>query len=286
MLTLLSGIALFFIGILTGLLPGLFGGGGGVITNPLIWYIFSHTDFSPQIVVHLTFGTTVASLSIMAIAGSIVHFRHGNIWWEVIPPLIAGGMFGSLLGSSVAAYSPGEILKAFFGFLQLAVAFLMIKDIKYNSVTEKPVKKWYYVMIAGLSLGFVGSYMGTGGGGIAVPLMVLLLRYPMDKTAGISCTMVAFNTMAATTGYVYHGWGNKDLPPYSFGYVHLISLLILISSGVLFAIIGASRVKKVKSHILKKLFGLILIISGTQLVYANISFIIEEFKELIAFILF
>lgn len=286
MLSFVSGVALFFIGILTGLFSGLFGGGGGIITNPLIWNVFSHTDFSPLVAVHLTFGTTVASMMIMAIAGSVVHFRHGNIWWEVVFPLVIGGLLGALTGSSLACYSPGELLKAFFGFLQLAVAILMIKDVKLNSSSEEPVKEWYYVMLSGLFVGFIGSYMGIGGGAIAVPLMVLLLRYPMDKTAGISCTMIAFNTTAATIGYVYYGWGNEHLPSYSLGYVHLISLLILISSGILFAIIGASRVKKIKSHILKKVFGFVLIISGTQLVFANMPYIIQGCKEIFMFTTF
>ena len=286
MLSLLSGVALFFIGILTGFFSGLFGGGGGIITNPLIWTVFSHTDFSPLVAVHLTFGTTVASMMIMSIAGSVVHFRHGNIWLEVVFPLIVGGLFGSLAGSSLACYSPGETLKAFFGFLQLAVAVLMIKDIKLNSSSDEPIKKWYYVMLSGLFVGFIGSYMGIGGGAIAVPLMVLLLRYPMDKTAGISCTMIAFNTTAATICYIYYGWGNENLPLYSLGYVHLLSLLILISSGILFAIIGASRVKQIKGHILRKIFGFVLIISGTQLVYANLPFIIKGCREFITFIIF
>jgi len=286
MLSLTGGIALFFIGTLMGLLPGLVGGGGGVIANPLIWNVFSHTDFSPLIVVHLAFGTTVASLSVMAIAGTIVHFREGNIWREVVFPLIVGGLIGSFAGSSVACYSPGEILKTFFGFLQLTVAVLMIRDVKVSYSSREPVKQWYYVILSGLFLGFVGSYMGTGGGGIAVPLMVLLLRYPMEKVAGISCTMVAFNTTAATIGYVYNGWGNPNLPSYSLGYVHMISFLILISTGILFAVIGASHVKKVKSHILKKIFGIILIISGTELVFTNLPYIIQGCKEFLIFMIY
>lgn len=285
MLSLLSGVALFFIGILTGFFSGLFGGGGGIITNPLIWTVFSHTDFSPEVAVHVTFGTTVASMMVTAIAGSVVHFRHKNIWWEVIPPLVTGGMLGSVFGSTAAAYSPGETLKVFFGFLQLAVAILMIKDMKLNSSSDEPVKRWKPVFLTGLFVGFIGSYMGIGGGAIAVPLMVLLLRYPMDKAAGISCTMIAFNSTVATMAYIYNGLGKENLPPHSLGYVCLSALLILVSSGIIFAVFGASRVKQIKSHILKRIFGVILIISGTQLVYANLSFIIEGCRELITFII-
>jgi len=271
MFSFLSFILLFFIGILTGLFSGLFGGGGGIITNPLIWSVFSYMDFPSQVVVQITFGTTVASMMITAILGSCVHHRHKNIWWEVIPPLVTGGMLGSLMGATAASYSPGVFLKVSFGFLQLIVAYFMIANKKLSSSSsEDPIKRWEYILLLGLGIGFIGSFMGIGGGAIAVPIMVLLLRYPMDKTAGISCTMIAFNSTVATMAYIYNGWGNDYLPPYSLGYVNGVALMILISSSLIFVTFGASRVRRIKSQILQRIFGFILIISGIKIVFSNL----------------
>lgn len=271
MFSFLNLLLLFFIGILTGLFSGLFGGGGGIITNPLIWSVFSRMDFSSEVVVHVTFGTTIASMMITAIAGSFVHHRHNNIWWGVIPPLVTGGMLGSVIGSTLAAYSHGDTLKIFFGFLQLAVAYLMIRDIKISlSSSDRPVKKWGYVFLTGLFVGFIGSFMGIGGGAIAVPLLVLVLKYPMDKTAGISCTMIAFNSTVASLAYIYNGWGSIHLPPYSLGYVNIAALAVLVSSGLFFAAFGASRVKSIRSHILQRIFGIVLILSGIKIVFSNL----------------
>lgn len=271
MFSFLSVVLLFFIGILTGLFSGLFGGGGGIITNPLIWSVFSRMDFSSHIVVQITFGTTIASMMITAILGSFVHHRHKNIWWEVIPPLVMGGMLGSIIGATAASYSPGEFLKISFGFLQLVVAYLMITNKKLSSSSsEDPIKRWEYILLLGLGIGFIGSFMGIGGGAIAVPIMVLLLRYPMDKTAGISCTMIAFNSTVATMAYVYNGWGNDYLPPYSLGYVNVAALMVLISSSLIFVTFGASSVRRIKSELLQKIFGVILIISGARIVFSNL----------------
>lgn len=255
------------IGALTGLLTGLLGGGGGVITNPLIWSAFAHAGISQEIVIQLTFGSTLATLALTTAAGTLVHWRRRNVSWEVVGVMALGGAAGSLLGSTLAASLSGAVLRQAFGWLQLLVAAEMLHASWGGLEGVTPITSWKATLPAGVLIGFATSFLGIGGGAVAVPLMAFGLRLPLPTVVGTSGALMMINSVVGTLGYVHHGWGHAALPPHSLGFVNVVAVVTLSVTGIAFSVLGASLVPRVDRLILARLFGVVLVASGIKLAF-------------------
>jgi uncharacterized membrane protein YfcA len=99
------------IGTVAGFLGGFLGVGGGIVIIPLLRYwAFPSMNISPEVIVHLSFGTSLAIIIPTSLSGSFAHSKMGNVLWRVVMPLVLVGIPGSLLGSSLAAYLQGPLL--------------------------------------------------------------------------------------------------------------------------------------------------------------------------------
>ena len=104
------------IGIAVGFVGGFLGVGGGAIIIPLLHYwAFPAMHISPEVIVHLAFGTSLAIIIPTSLSSSWAHARAGNIDWRVVWLLAVPGILGSFLGSTLAAFLKGSLLKALFG---------------------------------------------------------------------------------------------------------------------------------------------------------------------------
>src|SRR4030043_2326130 len=87
-----------------GFLGGFLGVGGGIILIPLLLYwAFPSMNISPEVIVHLSFGTSLAIIIPTSLSGSFAHSRVGYVLWRVVLQLAIPGIPGSLLGSTLAA---------------------------------------------------------------------------------------------------------------------------------------------------------------------------------------
>ncbi|NCP78419.1 MAG: sulfite exporter TauE/SafE family protein, partial [Desulfuromonadales bacterium] len=109
-----------------GLLAGLLGIGGGVILVPFFLWLFKEAGMPPQLIVHSAFGTSLCIIMPTAISSTLGHLRRRNVDWHQVFYLDLGGGFGALLGSSLAAMLSGNILRAFFGVMQIAIGLKML----------------------------------------------------------------------------------------------------------------------------------------------------------------
>lgn len=258
---------LFAIGALTGVLSGLLGGGGGVITNPLIWSVFSRAGIPEAIVIHVAFGSTLATMALATAAGTLAHSRHRNVWWDVVRVMAVGGVAGSVLGVTAAAHLHGEVLRRAFGWLQLLAAVEMLRPGLGGQGGGVPIKSWKATLPTGMVIGFASSFLGIGGGAVAVPLMAVGLRFPMPVVAGTSGALMMITAGVGTLGYVYYGWGHAEVLPHSVGFVDLVAVVTLSITGIGFSVLGANLVPRVNRLLLSRIFGALLIASGIKLAF-------------------
>ncbi len=184
-------------GVLIGLSLGALGGGGSILTVPILIYLLG---FSPH-------SATTASLIIVgvtALAGMAAHLRAGRVRVRagiVFGVLGAGGAYaGSRLSDSISPH----LLLAAFSVLMLAVAAMMLHRRRAAAAgrpaapaaTGAPVSPVRVVLAASI-VGLVTGFFGVGGGFVVVPALVLALGFDMPTAVGTSLLVIAINSASA-----------------------------------------------------------------------------------------
>jgi uncharacterized membrane protein YfcA len=220
------------IGTAVGFLGGFLGVGGGIIMIPLLHYwAFPAIQVSPEIIVHLSFGTSLAIIIPTSISSTWAHAKAGNVDWRVLFLLAIPGPIGSLLGSTLAAHLKGPLLKALFGSLLIILSAQMLfqkKGLVESGKISSP--RALPTLITGFSVGVFSGFFGLSsawvGGVLVVPLMVRFLAIPIHRAVGISIAFVFFASMVGTGGYIFNGLDNPHLPPFALGYVYTLGWVL------------------------------------------------------------
>ncbi len=264
-----NGLRFVIIGTAVGFLGGFLGVGGGVIMVPLlIFWAFPTMGISPDVMVHLSFGTSLAIIIPTSLSSSWAHSKAGNVNWRIVFLLAIPGIAGSFLGSTLAAYSPGRVLKILFGSLLVIVSGQMLLQKKgpEDPGTLSPPRS-LPTLIIGFLVGVFSGFFGLGGGVIAVPLMVRFLSIPIHRAVGISISFVFFASLVGTAGYIFNGWGKPHLPPFTLGYIHLLGWILAGIPSIFMAQWGAQMARKTKPLRLRRAFALLLMIVGIRMLF-------------------
>lgn len=222
-------LVLVGIGAISGILAGLVGIGGGAVTGGLLILLFQSLKINPELLVQLAFGTSHFVILFTSALAAYRHNRNRNLLWRAAIPLGGFSVMGAVLGARVASVTPGALLKSLLGVVILLLNFRLFFPL--HEARFRPRFSLSYLGPIGLGVGFVASLLGIGGGVISIPIMVLILGYPMKLVAGTSSGAICFTALAACLSYIGFGWQRAGLPPYSLGYLHLPSALpILLGS--------------------------------------------------------
>lgn len=262
-------IALFIVlGSLAGFLAGLLGIGGGIILVPLFLWVFGAAGFSYQVLVHLALGTSLAVIIPTAISSTFGHRKRGNVIWHQVASLCIGGAAGAFIGAFLAAQLSGVWLKGLFGLMQLLVALqLVIFSPRLPPERTDPVPLLQLVAV-GLAAGIFSAFFGVGGGVIAVPLMVIVLGFPIHLAVGNSSALIVVASLAGALSYMLHGWGIQLLPPYSLGYVNYLVFCLVTPFTVIAARLGVRVASRTSHDKLVRVFAVLLVLIGLRMIYS------------------
>ncbi len=236
------------IGTAAGFLGGFLGVGGGIVIIPLLRYwAFPSAHISPEIIVHLSFGTSLAIIIPTSLSGAFAHSRMGNVLWRVVLQMALLGIPGSLLGSTLASYFKGPLLIRLFAVL-LSVLSLQMFFQKEEAAKSGEIlcPSRLPTLLTGFLVGLFSGFFGLGGGVIAIPLITRFLCIPLHRTLGISIAFVFFISLVGTAGYIVNGLGHPHLPPFTLGYVHLLGWLFAGIPSILLGRWGAALAHKIK----------------------------------------
>lgn len=253
------------VGALAGFLAGLLGIGGGIVMIPLFLWVFRVAGFSPEIIVHTAFGTSLAIIIPTAISSAWSHRQRGNVDVNIALRLAVGSVIGVMVGSALAAGLSGETLKGLMGMMQIAVGTRMY--LQPPPPENRPRHDgWLPVLLIGFAVGCFSSFFGVGGGIIAVPLLVFFLGCTMQQAVGNSSALMVVSALTGTASYVAHGWGNPLLPPWSAGYVNLLVAALLAPMTVFCARFGVRVASNTTHQKLYRVFALFIIVIGVNMV--------------------
>jgi len=261
-------ILLFIIlGSLAGFLAGLLGIGGGIILVPVFLWAFAASGFAPEVLVHLAFGTSLAVIIPTAISSTFGHRKRRNVQWHQVAYLGLGGIFGALSGAWLASLLSGDWLKGLFGVMQIVVALqLVIFHPRLPPERSDAVTPWPLAAV-GFAGGMFSAFFGVGGGVIAVPLMVIALRFPIHLAVGNSSALIVISSLFGALSYMFHGWHENLLPPFSLGYVNLLVVVLVAPFTIGMARLGVRVASRTAHDKLIKVFAVLLVLVGLRMIY-------------------
>ena len=231
MLALATGLSVF-----VGIALGLLGGGGSILTVPLLVYV-AGLDAKAAI------ASSLFVVGVTSIFGLISHARAGRVMWRTGLIFGAAGMVGAFAGGKVGSALPGALLLIGFAIMMAVTAVAMIrgrKKITGGHHGDLPVVR---VIIDGIVVGFVTGIVGAGGGFLVVPALALLGGLPMPIAVGTSLLVIAMKSFAGFAGYatsVSIDW----------------QVTLLVTAGAIVgAFIGSAAAGRVHPDRLRKGFG-------------------------------
>ncbi|HHM23558.1 MAG TPA: sulfite exporter TauE/SafE family protein [Bacteroidetes bacterium] len=263
----------FALGLVVGVAAGFFGIGGGVIAIPVLMWIFASRGIGGDFYVHLAFGTNLFVIIVTASMASYRHTRFGNVFWKAVPYLAAFSILGAFLSSFVARLIPGDVLRILFAMLMVYSGVRLLMPRK-GSAAEDPSETQFcddppkgLCAVTGLLAGIVAGLTGLGGGIVAIPLMITLLRFPVRVVAGTSSSIMIFTAIAGTVGYIINGWGNPQLPHGALGFVYLKAAVPYLLGTAISAQIGAKLNSITSGPALRIIFGVFLLLMAIKVLF-------------------
>jgi len=247
-----------------GILAGLLGVGGGLVIVPILVFIFNHQGFTPEIIMHLALGTSMASIIFTSVSSFMAHHKHGAVEWLIFRRIVIGILAGTFLGTFFASVMSTNFLKIFFVVFLYFISIQLLFNKKPKASRELP--GLFGMFCFGNIIGFLSSLVGIGGGAISVPFMVWC-NVVVHRAIGTSAAIGLPIAIAGTIGYVINGWGIPELPVYSVGYVYLPALLGIAATSVVTAPLGVKLAHSLPVDKLKRIFALLLIAVGTRMVF-------------------
>ncbi len=255
--------------VLVGFLAGLFGIGGGLITVPVLYYIFGSAGLNQAFVMHLAVGTSFAIIIPTSITSTMTHMKFKGVDFSIVKTFGTFVIIGVILGTIFAASLKTASLILFFSIITMFIAFyFLIEGEKTNPVPRKI--NLIYRIIYGFLSGFLSAPMGIGGGIINTPILKMF-GYPINVAIGSSAAVGFLISLIGAIGFATSGSYLNINAPLSLGFVNIPAFLIFVPITTLMARIGAKTVHKVNKKLIGKLFGIFLLFISCRLFFEYFS---------------
>ncbi|MGJ8658148.1 MAG: sulfite exporter TauE/SafE family protein [Akkermansiaceae bacterium] len=256
-------LGLMATGIFAGILAGLLGVGGGIVIVPVLFFLFQSFGVSAETAMLVATATSLATIVPTSLSSIRSHHKKGNVNFDLLkrwsPFILSGVLAGSLLVTKV----DGTWLTVLFGIIAtLSALNMLLRTGKSALFQQLPGKLGQSIM--GTSIGFFSSMVGIGGGTISVPLLTLY-NYPAHKAVGTAAAIGLIISLPGALTMLLLGSTPPDAPPGTFGLVNLGALLCIIPLTILFAPAGAALAAKLDAAKLKKVFAVVLLITGLRM---------------------
>lgn len=264
-MALLAVLAVFI-----GILLGLLGGGGSILTVPVLVYLAGLSAKSAIV-------TSLVVVGITSLIAVVNHAKAGRVCWKTGITFGLAGMVGAFIGGRIAAYIPDPILLVLFAGVMLAASLAMIRNKQGREATRQvgaalcpqnlPVAA---ILFDGLLVGLITGLVGVGGGFLLVPALNYLAGLPIHAAIGTSLFIIVIQAVAALAGHADHF--EIDLP--------LTGLVT--GCAIAGSFIGSKLSGKISSAVLKRGFGVFVFLLGCFLLYKEINQdIINQIKQLL-----
>jgi uncharacterized membrane protein YfcA len=252
---------------LIGLSLGLTGGGGSILTVPVLVYFFRI-----QPLYATSYSLFIVGLT--SLTGALKNYIHGlvNIRTALIFGIasfitvfitrrwIVPAIPDVIFETETYAITSGMLTMILFAVLMVAAAFSMLihHKVKQHTNTGDNTPHMLHLLWYGLGIGFITGLLGAGGGFLLIPILVTLLKLPMKEAVGTSLLIIAINSLIGFAGDIGH---------LSVEWAKLLAITAIAVAGI-FA--GAVLSRKIEAGKLKKAFGWFVLLTGIFIIVKEI----------------
>lgn len=245
---------------LIGLSLGLLGGGGSILTVPVLVYAMGFEAKSAIAMSLLVVGVT-------ALMGAVGHWRLGNVHVRVAAVFGSVAMLGTFIGARLSTLVSGTFQLLLFAAVMMVAAYFMLvgrvpgvkPGMGEGHLSDRSRLPIALIMVQGLGVGVLTGLVGIGGGFLIVSALVLLVRIPMKQAVGTSLAIIALKSATGFLGYLTHV--TVDWP-----FIGLFTLIAVV--GIL---ISTRILRFVPQQALRRAFAILLLIVGAVILYENRS---------------
>ena len=255
-------IVLLALGILAGVIAGIFGLGGGILFTPILFVVF--TDAGVENPVVLTIGSSLFCTFIASFGSSIRQYRQQNWYWSEGAKVGILGALGVTLGKFVVTseYYSQQAFAIFFSVLLMYVSFLFFQRGKMKKakveISSKIVSLKQSIFSGGLA-GFVAALAGIGGGGVIVPALNLYYKQAFKKAVSISSLAIVFISLSGWLQLAFTETEASALTQYYSGFVDFGAALPLAIGGLAGGFLGALINLKIDRQYLQYAFAVLAV---------------------------
>jgi len=262
-------IAGYIASLVIGISLGLIGGGGSILTVPVLVYLFG-----VEPVLATAYSLFIVGLS--SLIGAVPKYKQGFINLKTavifgipsiaavfatrkfIVPVIPAEVF--TIGSFVVTRS--VLMMLLFAVLMLFASVSMIREKTKKEEKENGIQQFNYplILMEGAIVGVLTGLVGAGGGFLIIPALVLLSKLPMKQAVGTSLLIIAAKSLIGFTG---------DLSNFQMDWYLLGSVTALAIAGIF---IGNRLSTKMDGNKLKKAFGWFVLVMGIYIIVKEIVF--------------
>jgi uncharacterized membrane protein YfcA len=254
-------IAALFIGVSLGLV----GGGGSILTVPVLVYLFGVSPVLATSYSLFVVGSTSLIGSFNSWRAGLIDFKTALLFGvtsiitvfitrKIIIPHIPENIY---IGNIALHFS--ILTMVLFAVLMLVASISMIRN-KDVETTEQETTRTNFakLIIYGLSIGLVTGFLGAGGGFLLIPALVLLLHLSMKKAIGTSLFVIALNSLSGFIGDAGH---------FQTNWMFLLTISLVAIAGVF---VGGLLGKSVNAAKLKRGFGWFVLVMGVYIIIKEI----------------
>ncbi len=260
----------YFGALLIGISLGLIGGGGSILTVPVLVYLFRVQPVMATAYSLFIVGSTSLVGAFPKYKEGLINMRTAIIFGipsiaavfatrKFIVPLIPDSLFyiGGL------EITKGLLMMVLFALLMVFASVSMIrnKKIKPEAAVETEQHFNYpLILVEGIVVGMLTGLVGAGGGFLIIPALVLLSKLPMKQAVGTSLLIIAAKSLIGFIG---------DATSYAMEWRLLILVTVIAIAGIL---LGNWMSKKIAAEKLKKGFGWFVLVMGVYIIVKELAF--------------
>ncbi|WP_242087443.1 sulfite exporter TauE/SafE family protein [Aestuariivivens sediminis] len=251
--------------LIVGLVLGLIGGGGSILTVPLLVYLLGYNPVTATAYSLFVVGTTSLVGTYQKHKKKLVDFKVGLAF--SFPSFLAVYLSRRYLVHNIPEtlftighydFTKDMAIMIFFSLIMLIASVSMIKTTAITDLKKKK-QSYYKTFLQGVIIGTITGVIGAGGGFLYVPALVLWANIPMKKAVGTSLVIVTINSLIGFSG---------DIQTLEIEWLFLLIFTLISIMGIL---LGGFLSKFISGEKLKKGFGLFTLLMAIYIIYKEIN---------------
>jgi uncharacterized membrane protein YfcA len=252
-------------GVVTGILAGLFGIGGGGIIVPILYEVFGALGVPADVRLQLCVGTSILIIVPTNIRSFVTHRAKGAVMMDVVRVWAVPAVLGVAVGAVIAAFAPGTVLKIAFVVIASTISCkLLFGGDTWRLGAQLPGRAG--MMGYGFLVGLASSLMGISGGSLS-NMILTLYGTPIHRAVATSAGLGVPITIAGTLGYMLAGLPHQaEMPPLSIGFVSFIGFAVMAPISSFCAPYGARLAHVLPARGLEIGFGIFLMLVSARFV--------------------